>query len=215
MFQSVVFQIIDNLEGGYYHPDMLLDGRVKDKRYSASGETMFGIDRLKGGSINNTIAGKKFWSIIDNAGARSKWRWNYKGGQLEPELKTLAAQMILPLYNNLSNNYLTKKAIEIVNKNAVLLFHFVYATYNGAGWFKKFATDINTALASGILDPVQLIQIALNSRLKEGLTKGSKPNSLIVQSAKKIQSIFNLTNPLISIIPLLLTSLYLYYILKK
>jgi hypothetical protein len=215
MFQNVVFQIIDNLEGGYYHPDMLLDGRVKDKRYSASGETMFGIDRLKGGSINKTIARKKFWSLIDNAGARSKWRWNYKGGQLEPELKTLAAQMILPLYNNLSNNYLTKKAIEIVNKNAVLLFHFVYATYNGAGWFKKFASDINTALAAGILDPVQLIQIALNSRLKEGLKKGSKPNSLIVQSAKKIQSIFKLTNPLISIIPLLLTSLYLYYILKK
>ena len=215
MFQSVVFQIIDNLEGGYYHPDMLLDGRVKDKRYSNSGETMYGIDRLKGGSINNTIAGKKFWSLIDNAGARSKWRWNYKGGQLEPELKTLAAQMILPLYNNLSNNYLTKKAIEIVNKNAVLLFHFVYATYNGAGWFKKFATDINTALASGILDPMQLIQIALNSRIKEGLTKGSRPNSLIIQSAKKIQNIFKLTNPLISIIPLLLTSLYLYYILKK
>ena len=215
MFQSVVFQIIDNLEGGYFHPDMLLDGRVKDKRYSNSGETMFGIDRLRGGSINNTIAGKKFWTLIDNAGARSNWRWNYKGGQLEPELKTLAAQMILPLYNNLSNNYLTKKAIEIVNKNAVLLFHFVYATYNGTGWFKKFATDINTALAAGILDPVQLIQIALNSRLKEGLKKGSQPNSLIVQSAKKIQSIFNLTNPLISIIPLLLTSLYLYYILKK
>jgi hypothetical protein len=215
MFQSVVFQIIDNLEGGYFHPDMLLDGRVKDKRYSNSGETMFGIDRLKGGSINNTIAGKKFWSLIDAAGARSKWRWNYKGGELEPELKTLAAQMILPLYNNLSNNYLTKKAIEIVNKNAVLLFHFVYATYNGAGWFKKFATDINIALASGILDPVQLIQIALNSRLKEGLKKGSQPNSLIVQSAKKIQSIFKLTNPFISIIPLLLTSLYLYYILKK
>jgi len=215
MFQNVVFQIIDNLECGYFHPDMLSDGRVKDKRYSNSGETMFGIDRLKGGSINNTIAGKKFWSLIDNAGARSKWRWNYKGGQLEPELKTLAAQMILPLYNNLSNNYLTKKAIEIVNKNAVLLFHFVYATYNGAGWFKKFATDINTALAAGILDPVQLIQIALNSRLKEGLKKGSQPNSLIVQSAKKIQSIFKLNNPLISIIPLLLTSLYLYYILKK
>ena len=200
MYEKVVFQIIDNIEGGYFHPNMLLDGRVKDKRYSNSGETMFGIDRLRGGSINNTIAGKKFWALIDKADAKNNWRWNFKGGELEPELKALAAQMIQPLFNNLSKNYLSKKAIEIVNKNAILLFHFIYATYNGAGWFKKFATDINTALAAGILDPVQLIQIALNSRIKEGLTKGSRPNSLIVQSAKKIQSIFKLTNPLISII---------------
>lgn len=215
MFANVVFQIIDNIEGGYFHPNMLIDGRVKDKRYSNSGETMFGIDRLRGGSINNTVSGKKFWALIDKADAKNNWRWNFKGGELEPELKNLAAQMIQPLFNNLSKNYLSKKAIEIVNTNAVLLFHFIYATYNGAGWFKKFATDINTALAAGILDPIQLIQIALNSRIKEGLTKGSKPNSLIVQSAKKIQNIFKLNNPLISIIPLLLTSLYLYYILKK
>jgi hypothetical protein len=40
--------IIEKLEGGYYHPDMLTDGRIKDGRYGGSGETMFGIDRKTG-----------------------------------------------------------------------------------------------------------------------------------------------------------------------
>ena len=48
--------IIDKLEGGYYHPDMLEDGRIKDSRYSASGETMMGIDRKAGGKIHFAFA---------------------------------------------------------------------------------------------------------------------------------------------------------------
>lgn len=216
MFKEQVFKVIDKLEGGYFHPNMLKDGRVKDARYSASGETMFGIDRLKGGSINSTSAGKRFWLLIDQAGAAKNWKWNYKGGTLEPELKSLAAEMIEPLYNNLSKNYLTQKAIEIVNNNALLLFHFIYATYNGSGWFKKFANDITAAIASGITDPIQLSKIAINSRTKEGLTKGSKPNSLIVQSGKKIAAMYNIIiEPVILIAPIIAISFILYFLLKK
>jgi hypothetical protein len=213
IFKNIVFKVIDQLEGGYYHPKMLQDGRVKDQRYKNSGETMFGIDRLNGGSINNSLAGKKFWAIIDQAGAGDKWKWNYKGGQLEAPLKELAAEMIQPIYNNLSASYLTQKAKDIVNNNAALLFHFIYATYNGSGWFKKFATDITTAIASGITDPVQLAKIAINSRTKEGLTKGSKPNSLIAQGGAKIAKMFNIvSNP---ITPIILIGILFYILLKK
>lgn len=216
MFKEIVSKVIDKLEGGYFHPNMLKDGRVKDARYSNSGETMFGIDRLKGGSINSTAAGKRFWLLIDNANAAKNWKWNFKGGELEPELKSLASEMIEPLYNNLSKNYLSKQAIEIVNKNAALLFNFIYATYNGSGWFKKFAQDITTAIASGITDPIQLSKIAINSRTKEGLTKGSKPNSLIVQSGNKIAEMYNIfKEPIILIAPIIAVSLILYYLLKK
>ena len=212
-FKNIVFKVIDELEGGYYHPNMLQDGRVKDQRYKNSGETMFGIDRVRGGLINNSIAGKKFWAIIDNADARNKWKWNFKGGELEPQLKELAAEMIQPLFNSLSSSYLTQKAKDIVNNNAVLLFHFIYATYNGSGWFKKFATDITTAIASGITDPVQLAKIAINSRTKEGLTKGSKPNSLIAQGGAKIAKMFNIvSNP---ITPIILIGILFYILLKK
>lgn len=215
-FNEIVSLVIDKLEGGYYHPDMLKDGRVKDNRYSASGETMFGIDRLKGGSINSTAAGKRFWMLIDNAGASTKWKWNYKGGELEPELKKLAAEMIHPLYNTLSNNYLSKQAISIINNSAALLFHFIYATYNGSGWFKKFANDITAAIASGITDPIQLANVAINSRTKEGLIKGSKPNSLIAQSGKKIADLFNtIKEPVILIAPIIVVSVIIYLLLKK
>ena len=216
MFKDIVSKVIDNLEGGYFHPNMLKDGRIKDARYLNSGETMFGIDRLKGGSINNTSAGKRFWLIIDTANADKNWKWGYKGGQLEPELKALAAEMIEPLYNNLSKNYLSSKSFEIVNKNAALLFHFVYATYNGSGWFKKFAQDISHAIASGITDPIQLSKIAIHSRTKEGLTTGSKPNSLIAQSGNKIAAMFKiLDNPVILTTSIIVVGIILYFLLKK
>lgn len=216
MFKQQVSKVIDNLEGGYYHPNMLKDGRVKDARYSRSGETMFGIDRLRGGSINNTAAGKRFWLLIDNANAKNLWKWNYKGGSLEPELKSLAAEMIQPLFNNLSKTYLSSKAIEIINNNAFLLFHFIYATYNGSGWFKKFATDITNAIASGITDPIQLTKVAINSRTKEGLKKGSKPESLIVQSANKMVKLFKIIEEPVKIAtPLIIAGIIIYLILKK
>ena len=216
MFKDQVIQVIDKFEGGYYHPNMLLDGRVKDKRYSKSGETMFGIDRLKGGSINKTAAGKRFWNLIDQANASKLWKWNYKGGSLAPELKNLAAEMIEPLFNNLSKSYLSQKAINIVNNSTGLTFHFIYATYNGSGWFKKFANDISSAIASGIIDPVQLLNVAINSRTKEGLEKGDPPNSLIAQSGRKIATMFKAITPAVKIAtPLIIAGLILYFILKK
>ena len=189
-FNKTVNLVIDNLEGGYYHPQMLNDGRVKDSRYKASGETMFGIDRKMGGDINTSAAGKNFWNIIDNANASSTWKWNYKGGNLASQLKTLVGDMMFPLYTSLSSRYLDSKAKDIIDNDERLLFHFIYATWNGSGWFKKFAEDINKAVKNGITDTNQLTQIAIDSRTKEGLKSGTKPNSLIAQGGKKIAELF-------------------------
>lgn len=178
--------VIDNLEGGYYHPDMLKDGRVKDFRYSNSGETMFGIDRKAGGSINTTSAGKKFWNIIDTANASKNWKWNYKGGPLEDTLKLGASDVMYPGYEKNSKNYLSPDAKQIVDSDNRLLFHFIYGTWNGPGWFKKFAGDINKAVSSGVKDTDKLTKIAIDSRTKEGLKPGSKPDSLIAQGGNKI-----------------------------
>lgn len=189
-FNKNVNLVIDNLEGGYYHPQMLNDGRVKDSRYKKSGETMFGIDRARGGDINTSTAGKKFWNIIDNANASSTWKWNYKGGNLAVELKTLVSDMMFPLYTSLSSRYLDLKAKDIIDTDDRLLFHFIYGTWNGPGWFKKFAEIINKAVKNGITDTNKLTQIAIDSRTSEGYERGSKPNSLIAQGAKKIAELF-------------------------
>lgn len=190
-YNSMAELVIDELEGGYYHPDMLKDGRVKDSRYASSGETMYGIDRKNGGTVNTNEAGKQFWTIIDGSGARGTWQWNYKGGNLAPQLRPLAASAIWPSFKTLYDAYLSRAAKAIVEKSNRLLFHFIYATWNGAGWFKKFASDINEAVDKGMTSEDDLIQVAIDSRTKEGLKSGSPPNSLIAQTGRKIAGIFD------------------------
>lgn len=191
-YDTIVATVIDKLEGGYYHPDMLKDGRVKDSRYGASGETMMGIDRVAGGKLNDTQPGKEFWKMIDDAGASSKWKWNYRGGELEPKLRQLAGEIIKPQFEKLANTYLSEEARKIVFSDGRLLFHFVYATWNGSGWFKKFGKDVSDAVGSGVTNPDELLRIAIASRTEEGLEPGSSPNSLIAQGGKKIEKIVGL-----------------------
>ncbi len=189
-FGKLVGIVIDNFEGGYYHPNMLRDGRVNDSRYSSSGETMFGIDRKTGGTLNTSPAGQKFWSLIDEAGAADEWQWNYFGGDLQPQLKELVGQMMEPHYMSLLSQRLSPAEIKIVNSDPRLIMHFVYASWNGAGWFKKFANDVKEAIQAGITDLNQLAAITIKSRVEEGLQKGKAPNSLIAQGGKKMQELY-------------------------
>ena len=183
-FTEMTIKVIEKLEGGYFHPDMLLDGRIKDKRYKGSGETMFGIDRKNGGKINSSTAGKKFWEIIDNENARKTWKWNYFGGNLKNTLLPLAAEMMKPIFDDFANRYLSKKSLEIVNSDNKLLFHFIYATWNGPGWFRKFAIPFNDAVEKGITDIKTLRRLVLD-------TRKNNPNSLIAQTGNKIEELFN------------------------
>jgi hypothetical protein len=147
---------------------------------------MFGLDRLRG-MQEKTATGKQFWSLIDKNKTKEVWKWNYKGGALGDQLKDLAVQIMYPLYSNYAKLYLNEKAKKIIDNDPALLFHFVYATWNGSGWFKKFATDINNAVNNGVTN---LQQVAINSRTKEGLKAGSQPNSLIAQGGEKIKKLF-------------------------
>jgi hypothetical protein len=183
-FDGIVAKVIDKLEGGYYHPDMLQDGRVRDSRYGNSGETMMGIDRKAGGDINTTPEGIEFWKLIDDANARTEWKWGYRGGALESQLRKLAGKMIKRYYDKYASRYLSGKALTIVNENPKLLFNFVYAVWNGPGWFKNFADDINLAVDKGITDPEELAKIQIKDRLDSG-------NSLVAQGGKKIADLLD------------------------
>lgn len=182
-FKNVTIQVIEQLEGGYYHPDMLADGRVKDSRYVNSGETMFGIDRKAGGNLNTTEAGKKFWSLIDSVNARKSWKWNFKGGELAPKLKELTAEIMRPHYESLAKKYLSKESQKLIENDNRLLFHFIYSSWNGAGWFKKFAEKFNKAVADGERNTDKLVNVAIESRVNSG-------NSLIKQGGEKISKFF-------------------------
>ena len=187
-FDELVSKVIDNFEGGYYHPDMLKDGRSKG--FSAmgdSGETMMGMDRKHGKGFAQTSAGQEFWKLIDDSGARNNWKWNYMGGPLESKLRRLVSQQIKPVYDDLSNRYLKPKAREIVKNNPDLTFHFIYATWNGPGWFQKFAKKINDAVENGITNPTELGKIAMKSRKESG-------NSLIARGGEKMTKLLGIKN---------------------
>ena len=182
--------VIDNLEGGYYHPRFFY--KLDDPRYDKSGETMFGIDRKNAGSLIKTPAGELFWEIIDKN--KTNWRWNDFGEDVEDQLRDLASKIIYPAFLRYSNTYLTKESRDAIQNDDRLLLHFVYATWNGPGWFQKFARDFNRQPGAGT---ETLLRQAIDSRTKEGLRKGSQPNSLIKQTGVKLDRIFKkITEPL-------------------
>jgi hypothetical protein len=204
-FIEITKLVIAKLEGGYYHPDMLKDGRVKDTRYSGSGETMYGLDRFAGHGLYystprkgkdpiddlqyldsyeyKTPAAKEFWETIDSQNARSTWKWGEKGpSAIQPRLLELAAQIIKPEYERLAQKYLSPEALALVNSDGRLLFNFIYATWNGSGWFQKFANKLNDAVKSGIKVTDQLVQVVLDARVNSG-------NSLVAQGGKKIANL--------------------------
>jgi hypothetical protein len=215
-FLKVTGEVIKRLEGGYFHPDMRTKNPDKFGAYQRSGETMYGLDRHAGHDLfynekrldddviknmKNIYGGRytyktpearEFWKTIDLSQARSKWAWNSIPNEpLKSGLQLVASKIMYKPFLTYSKAYLSPQARNIVFSDPRLLFHFSYATWNGPGWFKKFASDINEAVKNGITDPNKLVQIAIFSRTKEGLRKGSEPNSLIKQGGEKIKGFIN------------------------
>ena len=163
---SEIFTVLRNyLGGGYFHPWMYIANPIKFNRYENSGETMYDIDLKNGGSINTGVPGRKFWDLIHGADAEHKWNWGYMGGELAPQLMSLASQMIYPEYKLLCNSLLHDAAQNIISCSAKLTTIFLYTTYNGAGWFRYFAGAINIYVdRQGITDPDILAEKMIQER---------------------------------------------------
>lgn len=192
-FSEVTKLVITNLEGGYYHPDMLKDGRVKDQRYGSSGETMYGLDRKAGGSeISSCTPCKKFWGTLDSVNARKNWKWNYMPGDpLQTTLMNLVVEIMEPLFNKSLNLYVPEKEIQsIIKSDGRLLFNFIYAQWNGPGWFKGWANQIRIAYKSGKTSSEDLLVLFVEKRIdNRGIIGNKNNNSLIAQGGRKIAKI--------------------------
>lgn len=192
-WMTITKKVIDNFEGGYWN-----HWECKDHPYSAmfknSGETMFGLDRKAGAIEKIKPEGEEFFKLIDdqkkelgNAGFCKKWKWGYRGGELEDKLKDLAAKIMLKQYKANMAAFVkdpeTKKKIE--NNNGLLL-HMSYACWNGPAFFRDFAKELEKGVKTGKSDR-QLIEIAKETRaarLSGAWAKGSaKVNSLIDKEA--------------------------------
>ena len=185
-FQDAINKIIDGLEGGYYHPDMKKRNPSKFSAMGKSGETMFGMDR-RHGNQEKYAAGQEFWRLIDSQNASANWSYNYKlqdNPQLAGQLKNLIGDIMKPLFDNYANKYLTPEAKNIVLGNPPLYFNFVYATWNGPNWFKKFAKKINDSVSQGVTDPNALADLAVQSRRDSG-------NSILSKTSSKVDNIMS------------------------
>lgn len=189
-FMEITKKVIDKMEGGYWN------GKTKNNLEKSklgicnnhpsgsmdrSTETMFGLDRYNG-NIEKSPEGQEFFNIIDNEKKQlgmsqfcEKWKWLYRGGDKETKLKELAANIMKNSFDRNMNNFVknpeTKK--RILN-NPSLLFHMSYATWNGQGFFKKFANSLDNAIKQGKSDQ-ELIDIAIQDR--EGTRLKNKPKT--------------------------------------
>jgi len=192
-FAQVTKEVVINLEGGYYHPNMLKDGRVKDQRYGSSGETMYGLDRKAGGpEINSCAPCRQFWGTLDSIGASRSWKWNYMPGDpLQTTLLNLVVGIMEPLFNKSLNLYVPEKEIQaVIKSDGRLLFNFVYAQWNGPGWFKGWANQIRIAYKNGKTSAEDLLVLFVEKRVDNtGIIGNKSNNSLIAQGGRKIAKI--------------------------
>jgi hypothetical protein len=169
-WMDVTKKVIDNFEGGYWNY-WECKNHPWHSMYNKSGETLFGLDRKAGAIESLGPEGREFFKIIDDEKKKlgmsefcSKWTYNYRGGDLEDKLKDLAAKTMFREYEKNMSNYVkdpeTKKRIE---GNEGLLLHMSYATWNGPGYFKKFADQLDRAVKEGKSDE-ELLNIAKDGR---------------------------------------------------
>lgn len=176
--EQIIYLIIDNIEGGYYHPDMkpLLKG---GEEMGISGETMYGIDRKAGAPLYTvgTPQAIKFWQIIDNNfGSHHSDTAYYNdkaNGQKKipaavgNQLKPLAAAIIISGFEK-NLRFLSEGAKKMVLNNPRLLLQFLYATYNGSGYFQTFANVMNAAYSNGERSAIAFWNLIQNKRRSFG-----------------------------------------------
>ena len=182
-WDKITKKVIDEFEGGYWNPKC---GHTT-KGMGISTETMFGLDRYNG-NIESTPEGKEFFRIIDNEKTKlgmeqfcKTWKWLYRGGHLEDELKTLAAKIMKHQYDNNSKNYFSPELRKRVEDNDRLLMHFSYASWNGPGFFKKFAKSLEDGVKSGKSDE-ELINQAISDRKSTVLYNQDKVANVMTSS---------------------------------
>lgn len=191
--------VIDNLEGGYYHPDMkpkLKGGELM----MDSGETMYGLDR-KAGAPGVTVGASQeaFWRTVDTYYGKHHADTSYYGDMAAGKksdipstvgqtLKSYAADIIMQLFNSYATKYkLDAAAAQKIFSDPALTLQFFYAVYNGPVAFGKFVEVMNAAYSKGTQDARALYQLLQAKRRTMG--SGEYGNKLYRQGADKIDQI--------------------------
>ena len=192
--ESYCDKVIDNIEGGYANKSHFAaaaqktDSKDQKQALLNSSETMFGIDRLAGNWDNHPV-GKDFWELIDeNSGwspksaDKPKWIHGYMGGSIESDLRNYVYDMMIPIYEDLKDQYLDSETKKLVEEDKRLVLHFLYACWNGSDFFRQFADTLNNEVSSGNTDRDSLYEEAINSRLNHS-------NDVVRKTGEKLKGI--------------------------
>jgi hypothetical protein len=83
-------------------------------------------------------------------------------------------------------NYLADPTLQkVIESDGRLLFNFIYACWNGPGWFKGWAREIKKAYKSGKTSSEDLVKYFVALRV-------TSTNSLISQGGRKIKELVGL-----------------------
>ena len=204
-FLEAAKAVINNFEGGYFHPKMYIENPKKFKVFSNSGETMFGLDRHAGFNLyykgNRKTANvqdnlkfiesgvyeyknepaRKFWSLLDSLNAKNTFKHLDTGGENRDKLTILASEIMYPEFLRLAYKYLSEGSQKIVFADPRLLFHFIYATWNGEGFFKFYAKKLNSSIQEAknvntLVD--EQIELRKNSNYSQIRNTGEKMKQL-------------------------------------
>lgn len=180
-WMDITTKVIDKLEGGYWNPkcDHPRSGMGK------STETLFGLDRYNG-NIESTPEGQEFFSLIDKekkelgkTGFCKKWKWLFRGGEKESKLKNLAAKIMKKRFDSNLKNFVEDEETKTrILSDPRLLMHMSYATWNGSGFFQKFANSLEDGVKRGLSDD-ELVDLAIKDRSQTRLLNKSKIEKVI------------------------------------
>lgn len=169
--------VIDNFEGGYYHPNLKAYLKGGEKM-GISGETMYGVDFEHGGSLGQSQFAQEVHNffapyvaqVTDNASAVRIYNDKANGKKVAPKeygerWRPMVAQMMLNLFKQYFS-YLSPGAQQMVLNDNALMLQFWYAVWNGETRFKKFADIMNAAYNGGERNPQTINILILKERYK-------------------------------------------------
>ena len=190
-FAAMTSIVIDNFEGGYYHPSMLKNFKPSDQAVlKDSGETMFGLDRMAGAQLAKYPEWKTFWDMVDaDRKINTFWKYQYRGGKLEPRLKELTSIIMYKWFSYLAGKYILISSMDEIANDNRLIVHFIYASWNGEGWFQKYAKALNAAILKFEGNKEAIFNEAIKARTL-ATNKLGLPNRAIRQQGQHMMELF-------------------------
>lgn len=178
--------VIDNFEGGYYHPDMKKNFKPSDQaKFGDSGETMYGLDRKHGAALVKYPEWVQFWGLVDDGKNNRPQEWKYGATKVTgaSQLKIIAAAVMFKWFSYLSGKYILISSMDEIANDDRLIIHFSYASWNGEGWFERYAKALNAAIKLYEGNKEAIFTTAIKARTESS-------NKVIAQQGANMMSLF-------------------------